>query len=91
MSSLLIESSSPELEDLSTEEALKHPGLNLAMKEEIESLMKMGTWELVHLPAGRRALMANWVFQAKPDSTPFRLKARLVARGFKQKILHRLL
>lgn len=55
------------------------------MKEETASHMKMGTWELVYLAAGRRALTAKWVFRAKPDSTRFRLKARLVARAFEQK------
>lgn len=85
MSTFLVESSSPECENLTVDQALKHPGWSQAMQEEIDSLTKMATWELVYLPAGRRALTAKWVFRTKPDSTRFRLKARLVARGFEQK------
>ncbi|KAL6129460.1 hypothetical protein ACLB2K_072810 [Fragaria x ananassa] len=37
----------------------------LAMKSEMESLLKNGTYELVELPKGRKALKNKWVFKLK--------------------------
>ena len=59
---------------------------DLAMKSEITSIVKNGTWDLVPLPEGKEALPCKWVFKRKVtsgDVTP-KYKARLVAKGFKQ-------
>jgi len=59
-----------------------------AMDEEMQSLLKNNTWELVQLPKGKRAIGCKWVF-AKKDGSPskkdIRYKARLVAKGYAQK------
>ena len=56
------------------------------MGEEIKSLEKMGTWEAVPLPEGRKTISCKWVYRIKRDAdgNPTRYKARLVARGFSQ-------
>ena len=56
-----------------------------AMEEEMNALLANQTWELVPLPAGKKAIDSKWVFKLKrsPDSPP-RYKARLVIRGFMQ-------
>ena len=57
-----------------------------AMKSEMDSLHKNSTWELVHLPNGKRALPCKWVYKMKVtgnDGKP-KYKARLVAKGFRQ-------
>ena len=59
-----------------------------AMNEEIESLQKNQTWELVQLPKGKRIVGCKWVFKRKegiPGIEPPRFKARLVAKGYTQK------
>jgi len=74
----------------SYEEAINYPiygkEWELAIKDEYESLMKNGAWELVELPPGRNVVTCKWVFKAKHDSNGniVRFKARLVARGFSQ-------
>ena len=55
-----------------------------AMVEEIESLQKNQTWELVQLPAGKRAIGCKWVYKKKPPVSKKereKFKARLVAKG----------
>ncbi|KAK8936753.1 hypothetical protein KSP39_PZI011993 [Platanthera zijinensis] len=59
-----------------------------AMEEEIESLHKNKTWELVYLPKGAKAISSKWVFRKKESTSgkdPWRYKARFVAKGFAQK------
>ena len=59
----------------------------LAMKEEIESLIRNKTWILVDKVEFRRVISCKWVFMKKIESTEpggVRFKARLVARGFNQ-------
>ena len=57
-----------------------------AMKEELGSLMKNNTWELVPRPQKRKVVSCKWVLRVKSDSSgkPIRFKARVVARGFTQ-------
>ena len=48
---------------------------------EIDALAKNGTWTLVDLPAGRKAVKSKWVFKHKADG---HFCAWLVAKGFMQ-------
>lgn len=52
-----------------------------AMKEEVKSLMDNDVYDLVELPAGRKAVGSKWVYKEKvgSDGTTERFKARLVA------------
>ena len=57
-----------------------------AMQEEMNSLQKNKTYELVELPKGKKALRNKWVFKLKKDSEKLvKYKARLVVKGFSQK------
>jgi len=58
-----------------------------AIYEELQSLNKNNTWELVQLPAGRKPIDSKWVFKIKRDNkgSILKYKTRLVARGFLQK------
>ena len=57
-----------------------------AMQEEMSSLQKNRTYELVELPKGKRPLKNKWVFKLKKDGNKLvRYKARLVVKGFAQK------
>ena len=58
------------------------------MKEEMASLMKNQTWELVPLPKGAKPVDCRWLFRIKEGSSenePPKYKSRLVAKGFSQK------
>ena len=68
------------------QEALSHPGWRSAMIEEMDALNGNGTWNLVHLPTGKKAIGCCWVFAVKVNSDGLvaRLKARLVAKGYAQ-------
>ena len=52
-----------------------------ACQYEIDALAKNGTWVLMDLPPGRKAVKSKWVFKLKADG---RYRARLVAKGFTQ-------
>lgn len=55
----------------------------LGMKEEMDSLMKNKTWDLVPLPAEKRALPNKWVYRLKEEEGgQKRYKAILVVKGF---------
>ena len=57
-----------------------------AMKNELSSIEKNKTWDLVQLPANKKVLPYKWVYKYKyvtGDTTP-KFKAHLVAKGFKQ-------
>ena len=63
------------------------PKWKAAMQEELASLRRHGTYELVNdLPTGRKAIGYKWVFKLKlnPDNSIARYKARLVAKGYSQ-------
>ncbi|KAG6706623.1 hypothetical protein I3842_07G230600 [Carya illinoinensis] len=58
----------------------------LAMKDEMDSLLGNQTWELTELPSGKKALHNKWVYRVitEHDGSK-RYKARLVVKGFQQK------
>jgi len=66
------------------QEALKDPKWKEAMNEEMRSLQKNSTWEVVELPIGKVPVRCRWVFtiKYKVDGTIERFKARLVAKGY---------
>ena len=57
-----------------------------AMREEMNSLWKNDTYELIELLKGRKVLKNKWVFKIKNDDEKLlKYKARLVLKGFDQK------
>ena len=52
-----------------------------ACQYEMNALATNDTWELVNLPAGRKAVKSKWVFKLKVDGC---FHACLVAKGFTQ-------
>ncbi|KAI0994587.1 hypothetical protein K3495_g13594 [Podosphaera aphanis] len=59
-----------------------------AIQEEINSLVRNGTWEEFILPDGANLVSTKWVFDVKKIvfGEIERFKARLVARGFSQQL-----
>ncbi|CAL5430724.1 unnamed protein product [Camellia sinensis] len=57
-----------------------------AIEDEMFSLQKTNTWELVLLPAGKNLVGCKWVYKVKThsDSSLEHYKAHLVAKGFSQ-------
>ena len=55
------------------------------MDEEMNSLHKNQTWELVQLPKGNKAIGCKWIYDKKEDTPGVRFKTRLVAKGYAQK------
>ena len=57
------------------------------MIEEIYSIKRNGTWELVDLPKGKKPIGLKWVFKLKrnPEGKVVKHKARVVAKGYVQK------
>ncbi|CAI7896347.1 unnamed protein product [Closterium sp. NIES-54] len=58
-----------------------------AMESELKSIEENGTWELVELPEGRKAITSKWLFKIKSDADGKieRYKSRLVVKGYQQK------
>ena len=56
------------------------------MKEEIEKLIRRGTWKIVPKPEGVNIVGSKWVFRLKKDANGnvTQHRARLVAQGFTQ-------
>lgn len=71
---------------LTFEEAVNDDKWAHAMDEEIESIKKNKTWELVDLPEGKDAISVKWIYKTKHDvdGKVKNHKARLDARGFTQ-------
>ncbi|EEB89105.1 hypothetical protein MPER_12841, partial [Moniliophthora perniciosa FA553] len=59
-----------------------------AMIEEMTAHLSNGTWNLVELPPGQKAIGSKWVYRIKhkADGSIERFKARLVAKGFSQRL-----
>lgn len=57
-----------------------------AMNEELDSLLKNETWDLVPRPNDQKVIDNKWVYKIKtnPNGDIDRYKARLVGRGFNQ-------
>jgi hypothetical protein len=53
---------------------------------EYNTLVENGTWEIVELPPGKKAIGSRWVWKIKyhSDGTIERYKARVVAKGYLQ-------
>ena len=55
----------------------------LAMKDEMDSLLGNQIWELTELLVGKKALHNKWVYRIKNEHDGSkRYKARLVVKGF---------
>ncbi|GAU30980.1 hypothetical protein TSUD_104940 [Trifolium subterraneum] len=76
-----------EAEPVNFEDAVKNEKWLSAMNEEIESIERNNTWELVDLPHGKKAIGVKWVYKVKlnPKGEITRHKARLVVKSFLQK------
>jgi hypothetical protein len=70
----------------SVQEAIKDPRWKNAMNEEMKSLQRNATWEVIDLPAGKKPVGCRWIFSVKykADGDIERFKARLVAKGYSQ-------
>ncbi|MCO5591563.1 hypothetical protein L7F22_045550 [Adiantum nelumboides] len=70
----------------SFEQALECVQWKDAMQQEIDSIHKNHTWDLMDLPTGKKPIGTKWVFKVKrkQDGTVDRYKARLVAKGYAQ-------
>ncbi|KAL6327758.1 hypothetical protein AAG906_025507 [Vitis piasezkii] len=68
----------------SVQEALVDPRWKAAMNEEMKSLQKNETWELVECPPGKKPVGCRWIYivKYKADGSIERFKARLVAKGY---------
>ena len=58
-----------------------------AIVKELQALIDMGTWELVKLPKGRKAVGCRIVLKRKfnADGTVSKYKARAVLKGYAQR------
>ncbi|KAK4406525.1 putative mitochondrial protein [Sesamum angolense] len=58
-----------------------------AVNDEMDSLLASNTWVLIELPLDSKAIGCKWVFRRKynTDGSIETLRARLVAKGFRQK------
>ena len=58
------------------------------MKSELESMYSNNVWTLVDLPQGVKPIGCKWVYKRKKgvDGNVKRYTARLVAKGYSQKL-----
>jgi hypothetical protein len=75
-----------DIEPLSYTSAAKSEVWRNAMQEEIQSIDKNNTWQLVSLPTDKKSIAVKWVYKVKhnADGSIAKHKARLVAKGFLQ-------
>ncbi|GJY72925.1 ribonuclease H-like domain-containing protein [Tanacetum coccineum] len=66
----------------SSSQASKYSHWTDAMNQEMDTLLRNGTWELVELPEDRKAIGSKWIYKIKfrSSSEIDRYKARLVAQ-----------
>lgn len=57
-----------------------------AMDEELASIERNDTWDLMELPTGKKVIGLKWVYKTKFDAQGKvqKFKARLVAKGYAQ-------
>ena len=74
-------------ESVSPKKALSDPKWACAMKEELKSIEKNNTWDLVNLPERKNLIGVRWVYKVKENLKGgiVKHKARLVAKGFWQR------
>ncbi|KAE8662822.1 UDP-glucuronate:xylan alpha-glucuronosyltransferase 1 [Hibiscus syriacus] len=67
--------------------ALKDDDSRMTVMAEYNVLISNDTWDIVELPAGRKAIGCKWLFKVKKNvnGSVERLKARLVAKGVQAK------
>lgn len=77
-----------EFEPVKMNKALSDPKWIFAMKEELESIYKNRTWELVDFPQGKMPIGVKCIYKVKvnPKWEVMKHKTRLVAKGFLQKV-----
>lgn len=77
----------PPLQPATVTEAKRYKEWREALANEINSLIQLGTWELVEKPPNANVIGCKWVFKIKEnsDGSLDRYKARLVAKGFHQR------
>jgi hypothetical protein len=65
-------------------EVAGNPEWEMAMENEIQSIVKNKAWTLTGLPPGHRPIGLKWVFKLKKnaDGVVMKHKARLVAKGY---------
>ena len=58
-----------------------------AINSEVESILQNHTWELVDIPPGSKPIGCKWIFKRKlkADGSVDKYKAKLVAKGYRQK------
>ncbi|GJT04945.1 cysteine-rich receptor-like protein kinase 8 [Tanacetum coccineum] len=68
-------------------QAIADPKWCKAMDVELQALEKNGTWELTHLPPGKKAIGSHWIYKTKlkADGTEDKKKTRIVVQGNRQK------
>lgn len=71
-----------ETELVSVDEAMEDPKWIGAMEEELKSIDRNQTWELVDLPSHKHPIGVKWEYKVKVKGEVAKYKARLVARGF---------
>jgi hypothetical protein len=76
-----------DMEPLSYTSAAKSEVWRKAMEEEIKSIERNNTWQLVSLPHNKKSIAVKWVYKVKhnSDGSIAKHKARLVTKGFLQK------
>jgi len=74
-------------EPISLDEAILSAVWRITMEDEIKSIEKNQTYEMVNLPRDKVPIEVKWVFKTKlkPDGLVAKYKARLVAKGFMQR------
>ena len=83
---LVVSSLCDEEEPVTFNQAQNSQNWLAAMQIEYDAIMKNGTWSLVDLPVGKKAIGTKWVYKlkCKPDGNVDCYKARLVAKGYAQ-------
>ena len=75
-----------DMESITFEEPISKEVRRSTIEEELKSIEKNDTWEMVNLPQNKKVTTVKWVFKIKlkPDGSIAKQKARLVVKGFMQ-------